>query len=508
MGSVFQTPSDFLGKRVIVMGLGLHGGGLAVAQWLIAQGARVCITDLRSEQDLLPSVRAVKNFSKELSIQYLGKKMHPVEWMLGGHQEETLARADLIIQNPGVPFDSPHLFLARSAGVPIENEATLFLSLTRKTPKIGVTGTRGKSTTVVLIHRMLLKKYSRALCAGIAGIGAESFFSIINTVIQNEASGIYEPVVIELSSYQLEHFSQSSGSVHIAVVTNILSDHLNRHKTLETYTSIKENIVRFQGDDGFAVLNYDNSHTRAMGERYRQGQRRWFSRIHAFDGVGSFLLSDISGNPALRMICVRGDDGVVETVCSAGECILKGEHNIENILAASAVARCVGISCADVASVAKSFRGLSSRQEVTAIIGGRTWVNDTAATSPDAVSAALHVFGARGRVILIAGGADKNLDFTDLAADMARYAESVVFFSGTATPRLADAAHRAGFSGHITYANSMHDAVLAAWDASRSGDIILLSPGCASFGMFVHEFDRGEQFGKEVRALARSLHDS
>ncbi|MBI2644896.1 UDP-N-acetylmuramoyl-L-alanine--D-glutamate ligase [Candidatus Uhrbacteria bacterium] len=509
MSKEFQEPSDFFGKHVVVMGLGLHGGGQAVAQWLYAKGARVCVTDLRSEEDLQPSVRTLQNFCKEYSLCHQKENVFPIEWIFGEHRSEDMARADLIIQNPGVPYDSPYLSLARSAGVAIENEVTLFLSLTRKTPKIGVTGTRGKSTTTALIHAMLRPSRPHALCVGIAGAGIKNFFSVLDTVLEHEALGIFDPVVMELSSYQLELFSPSTQPLHIAVVTNILSDHLNRHKTFEQYARIKENIVRFQSDiDGYAIFNYDNSETRAMGKRHQSGARLWFSRLHTFDGPGTFLLPDASGDPLRRMLSIQKEHGSYESICRVEECALAGEHALENILAASAAAQCAGVPTQDIIASVKTFTGLPSRQEEISVFHGRTWINDTAATSPDATRAALGVFHAKGEkphIILVAGGADKNLDFTGLASDSVRAVKSIVFLSGTATPRLADAVLRAGFFGTCIYTNSMHEAVWRAWEASESGDVILLSPGCASFGMFVHEFDRGEQFVSEVHALRRSL---
>ncbi len=507
MRDIFQKPSDFFEKYVIVMGLGLHGGGIAVTEWLYAQGAHVCVTDLRDENDLLPSVRAVQNFCKDFLLEHPEKKVFSVEWVLGEHRSEEMARADLIVQNPGVPFDSPYLFLARSAGVPVENEATLFLLLTQKTPKICVTGTRGKSTTTALIYEMLRTTYTHALCGGIAGAGIENFFSLIDRVLEHEAQDIFDPVVMEVSSYQLELFSRQTVAPHISVVTNIFSDHLNRHKTLDIYTETKENIVRFQSADDHAIFNYDGVQTRAMGRRYDGGIRWWFSRIQTFDGPGLFLLPDVSGDPSRRMICIREKNGSVQEVCFVGESPLKGEHAIENILAASCVARCAGVSVEGIVIAIKAFHGLPSRQEKIANIFGRIWINDTTATSPDATIAALRVFGDPDtmRIILITGGSDKDLDFTELALSIMRYVKSIVFLSGTATPRIIDAIHRAGFSGASTYVNSMHDAVISAWNSSCAGDTILLSSGCASFGMFIHEFDRGEQFVFEVNALRRSF---
>lgn len=491
------------------MGLGLHGGGVAVAKWLYAQGAYVCITDLRSESDLLLSVRAVQNFCRDFLLEHPEKETFPIKWILGEHRSEDMADADLIIQNPGVPFDSQYLSPARSRGVPIENEATLFLSLTQKTPKIAVTGTRGKSTTTALVYAMLRAAYPNVLCAGIAGIGGENFFSLIDSVLEYEAQGIFDPVVMELSSYQLELFSEQTVAPHISVVTNVLSDHLNRHKTMERYSEIKENIIRFQSDSDYAVCNYDNSETRAMAKRH-SGMRRWFSRIQIINEPGVFLMSDGSGDLDRRMICVRRENGDIEYVCRIEECALKGEHNIENILAASTAAVCAGGAISDIVEALKTFSGLSFRQEKIATIRGRTWINDTAATSPDATIAALQVFGdtQSKKVILIAGGADKDLDFTDLSSVIVHFVKSIIFLSGTATPRLSDAVHRAGFSGVSAYVNSMHDAVRYAYDASSEGDTILLSPGCASFGMFVHEFERGEQFVREVSALRSSLKNS
>jgi UDP-N-acetylmuramoylalanine--D-glutamate ligase len=495
---------DVHGKKVLILGLGLHGGGVAGAYWFFCHGAEVIITDIKTRQQLAPSIARLTALCNTYRLAHPGERLSSPEYILGKHREEDVLRADCIIQNPGVPRELPMLALARERGISIHNDASILFALVSfHTPTIGVTGTRGKTTTVVLIAQMLRKKYPKTLAAGYATRqGAVSFFSLIDKALDLEKQGVIAPLVLELSSWQLELLSLHRKSPHIAVITNIYPDHLNRHSSMDEYVDAKKNIYRFQ-DPGVhgngVVLNYDNSRTRALGDELSPSGRYWFSRLHEDIHQGAYVEKKGKDGPSFLMVRTGG---VSTAVCASAHSVLKGPHNEENILAALTVATMMGVSPEALKEVCLSARGVQGRLEYVGTFDGRALYNDTAATSPDATSAALLTLGKRKKnIILIAGGADKGLEFEQMGADIATYCKALVMLPGSASLRIVDAVAAAGYSARLALVHTMHEAVEKAWMFSAKGDIILLSPGAASFGLFQHEFDRGDQFLEEIGRL-------
>lgn len=494
---VITSPKDFYQRKVLVMGLGLHGGGVAAAYWLFRQGAEVIVTDTKKREELTASVTRLTSLCNEYRLAHPSARLFSIEYVLGRHREEDVARVDCIIQNPGVPRESPFLESARARGIPIHNDASLLFLLTPRTSKIGVTGTRGKTTTVTLIGEMLKKKYPKAISAGMATpTGAVSFFSIIDRVCENERNGIASPLVLELSSWQLEILGSYRMSPHCAVITNIFPDHLNRYASMDEYVAAKKMLYAYADT---VVFNYDNEITRALGEEYGNASKRyWFSqKSTTIDQGASLHKSD-------RSLYVRKNNHA-DCICSVKELRVKGVHNQYNALAALVVGLINGISPEDMADVLRSFSGVSGRLEYIGTHDGRMIYNDTTATSPDATIAALQTLGTCSRkIILIAGGADKKLDFSDIGAAITAYVKSLILLSGTASPMIATSALSFGYAGGVMHANSMEEGVRKAWSASTKGDIILLSPGATSFAQFAHEFDRGDQFIEAVNNIVIS----
>lgn len=489
----------FAGKKVVLMGLGLHGGGVALAKWLYAKGSRVIITDLKSREELSSSIERVNSFCRQFALQWPDHERFFPEYHLGGHAQEDFLSADLVLQNPGVPRESSYLTLARQNAIPIENEATLFFLLTKKTPKLCVTGTRGKSTTTGLIGHILKKGNADMITAGIATKdGTLSFFDILDRVHLYETEGRNASVVLELSSWHLEHFENHPElSPSGAVITNVFSDHLNRYEGFEQYLSAKKRLYEHQSKEDFVVLNYDNAETLTMG-RSTTPKRYWFSRKGIPPERGTYLRR-VGG---VDMLYWKDEQGE-EELCARANSPLIGDHNTENILAAVAAVKAWGVPAHLIADALPSFSGVQGRLEKIGKLHGREWINDTTSTSPDALVAALKALGREGerRIVLIAGGADKKLDFSGLGEYVSRYATTVVLLTGTATPLLAQELSRVRFDGVLELANTMGSAVEKAWNNSKKGDMILLSPGCASFGMFAHEFERGKQFESAIQDL-------
>lgn len=460
-----STPLDLHGKRVLVMGLGTRSGGLGVARWLVAQGAEVTVTDLRPADALRPSVDALAGL--------------PVRLVLGEHRREDFEQAEIVVRNPAVPLDSPWLALARAAGARIEMEMSLFFRAC-PAPIIGVTGTKGKTTTATLCAEILKAWRPDTVLAGNLG---RSALEVLPTIAPET------PVVLELSSWQLEGLAEHGMSPHIAVLTMISEDHLDRYPSMEAYIEAKCHIARFQGPGDWFVVNW--AEPRAWScRRVGAGTVVPFGPDTG-DSIGAFLAGD-------RLVWRFA--GQEHEICRRGELPLPGDHVVVNALAAIAAACLRGAGPEHAREGLLRAQPVPHRLEHVATVKGVDFINDTAATAPAAVRAALATYRHRP-VILIAGGADKGVDLHPLAREIATAVRAVVLLAGTATPALHDALRAAGARVYGP-CGSMEEAVNQAAELARPGDVVLLSPGCASFGLFRDEFHRGESFREAVCRLA------
>lgn len=430
------------GCRAVVMGLGLHGGGVGVAQYLAAQGAVVTVTDLRDEATLQPSLAELEGL--------------PLRYVLGRHEDQDFRNADLVLRNPAVPLDSPFLALAREAGARIEMESSLFVNACPSAFIAGISGTKGKTTTTVLLSDMLAAAGHHVVTAGNLRVSMLGQLADITAETR---------VVLELSSWQLEAFVPHAYSPPLAVVTNVLPDHLNRYAGMDDYARAKEINVKYQRQEDVAVLNSGNAYTREIGAR-APGTVVWFSGRDAIPGE-----TETSERPV---------------------------HQRENIAAALAAARMWGVADDAIASAVREFRGVPHRQELVREWRGIRFINDTTATMPTATVACIKAI--EGPMVLLLGGADKQLDFTGLAEALEMHRDEIrgiVLLEGSATDRLGAALPVAG-----RYSD-FEEALVQATSLARPGDAVVLSPGCASFGMFQHEFERGEAFRAWVAALPK-----
>jgi UDP-N-acetylmuramoylalanine--D-glutamate ligase len=474
---------DLKGKRVLVMGLGLHGGGLGVTRFLLRQGAKVTVTDLRGPEELAAPLQELAG--------------EPVRYVLAGHRQEDFANADMVVRNPAVPNDSPYLEEARRHGVPIEMEMTLFFALCPG-PILGVTGTKGKSTTTALLGEIMHQQHPDTVVAGNIRISA------LEALPQITAQ---TPVVLELSSWQLEGLGERGMSPHLAVVTNLSQDHMNRYPSWEAYVEAKKLICRAQGPGDLLVLNANDPAVRSFA-REAPGQVAWFGvglrrRGRALLATDRKLLPMLAGAALIargKVIWVE-PGGRATLICPVEQIALRGRHNQEDVLAATAAACLYGLPPQAIAAGIAAFRGLPDRLEVVRVLDGVTYVNDATSTAPASTVAALQAIA--GPILLIAGGADKKLVFDEMAAAVAAStARAVLLLAGTATDRLEQALYAAGAGPRISGRfDNLAAAVQRARALARPGDTVLLSPGCASFGMFRHEFERGERFREIVRAL-------
>lgn len=464
---------DLRNKRVLVFGLGAHGGGVGVAQWLVAQGARVTVTDLKRAEELSAALDALRGL--------------PIEYVLGEHREQDFLGADLVVRNPAVPRESEWLRFARAHHIPVEMEMSLFLArLPRGAAQvIGITGTKGKTTTTLMTGAILRRANPNTVVAGNLRVSALELLDRIDAAT---------PVVLELSSWQLEAFPPHQLSPHLAAITNITPDHLNRYRDLDDYADAKAVIFRYQQSGDFVVLNLDSEPLRRLAPR-APGKVVWTSATRTLD-EGAFC----DGN---TLVWRWG--GVTWKILDARDLPVPGAHNLANALVAIALGCLWGATPAQIANALAEFRGVEHRQELVRELDGVRYVNDTTATAPAATIAAIETFAPSARsIVLIAGGADKSLDFSGLARVIAARVRALILLEGTATDRLAHAVEAAGASAILAGRfDDLARAVERARQIARPGDVVLLSPGGASFGMFANEFERGEQFKRVVSQLER-----
>ncbi len=488
-------------RRVVVMGLGVHGGGLGVARWLLRQGAQLTVTDMATEAALAAPLAALNETAESLGAT--------VRYRLGAHDAEDFTRADLVIANPAVRPDSPWLAHASAAGVPIETEMTLFFRACPG-PILGVTGTKGKTTTALMLAAMVRQRYPETLAAGNLRVSAlEALDSLTPET----------PVVLELSSFQLERLGGVGLSPRYSLITNFSADHVNWHGSLEAYAAAKRQIYWHQSADGVVALNGadDGSveqFTLYEGARRRGGRAIWVgagphwsrARSHVPQPVARAVDTTVELRHG-RVIwhdplgyCGPPAPLVGETLFHAEDLRLPGLHNLANAMQAAALARAFGLEADDIRAALRDFTGVEHRLELVRTLDAVRYVNDTTATNPAAALAALDALPTP--IVLIAGGADKVLDFTALGQAVARRVKALILLEGSATPRLAAAVAAAG-GGSTIYGpySDLSSALAVARNLATAGDTVLLSPGCASFGMFRNEFHRGEEFRRLVGEL-------
>ncbi len=476
MSIIFDAPvhaADFRGKRVTIIGLGSGRTAVGIAEFLVANGARVTISDAKSRDQLAAG------------IERLGEL--PVELVLGPSSDDAaLAEPDYVFLIPGLRPRSATVLRARQREIPVLTEMGLFFRLC-PAEIVGITGTKGKSTTTTIAARILERGSRRVVVGGNIGL----------PVIQQLATITRDDVVVlELSSFQLETLGLSP---HVAVVTNVLEDHLDHHGTREAYVAAKSNIIRWQGSRDIAVLNLDDPSSLAL----HTGAD---SALHGYSLTlrprrGAFL----DGSDQL----VLADGERRDVICGAQDLRVPGRHNISNALAASIVGGIYGIPAEAIGDVLRAFEGLPHRLEFVAERGGVWWVNDSQATTPYATIPAILAY--TRPIVVILGGVSKGGDFGELGRTVAARARGAVLV-GQASDEIAaaiDAAKRSKSpSVRVERAQSLGEAVEKAHAMAQPGDVVLLSPACATAAGVEgrsDEFRSYEERGERFRELALAL---
>lgn len=454
---------DLKGKHSLVVGLGRfpEGSGMASVRYLVQQGAEVTVTDKKTREEL----------SGQIAL--LGDVADKVAWKLGGHDVQDFLSADIIVQNPAVPDHVSELVAARKKGIPIHNDITLFFEA-YDGPILGVTGTRGKSTTTAWLADMVKRKDARTRLGGNIGTSPLAFLHELKAGT---------PVVLELSSWLLARLRTIKRSPSIAVVTNFFPDHLKAYKgDIDAYREDKEQIIAFQKEDDSAVLNADDTVVKRF-MRLTKAQVNWFSdRTAATPGGvkrGSMLTLTEGGH----------DIELVRTV----ELRIPGSHNVRNALAASVAAWRFGVEPTAIRESLKSFAGLPYRLQEIAHKDGVWYVNDSTSTMPDALIAALEAMAdrldRRRAIILIAGGNSKGLSYKGVHPLIRKYVKYLLLVSGDANDQFP--------AGEET--PDLPTALGRAREVAKPGDVILFSPG-ATWLPKLDEFARGELFTKLVNS--------
>jgi len=456
-------PEELRGLKATVMGLGLNGGGLATARFLAERGALVTVTDMKDEAALSEPLAALDGL--------------PIRFVLGRHELSDFEGADLVVKNPAVRPDSPYIRAAKA----VETDVSLFLRFS-SSPVIAVTGSKGKSSTSSAAHHALVRAGIPALLGGNISISPLSFL---------DRTGPGVPVVLELSSWQLADM-KGLGVLRprIALLTSIMPDHMNRYRSMDEYVADKRLIYADQDASCWTICNADQDWGRSFAAETRGGVRWYSSEDRGLPGA--WLLPAGEG----RLGMFRDSPSSEPEEILGPRLLVPGEHQRMNLLAAALAARLHGVEAETVRNAMADFPGVEHRLEFFAEKGGTRWYNDSAATIPQAVGAALESF--EGPIVLITGGTDKNLDFEPVRAAYRR-PRLTILLSGSGTDKLKPILDREGLAYLGPY-DDLGRAVAEAVSRSLPGDTVILSPGCTSFGMFLHEFDRGRKFKELAKA--------
>ncbi len=453
-----------------VMGIGLHGGSKNMIKWLLEQGAKVIATDIKKESALKTTLDELKSF-KNLVV------------VTGHHRPEDFQKVDLVIKNPTVSWGNKYIQIALKNKVPIEMDSSLFFEHCESSKIIGVTGTKGKTTTASLIAQVLAdagKKISKV------GIGQEAVMDKLKKITPSTF------VVFEMSSWRLAGLKKNKKSPKYALVTNIYPDHLNHYASMEEYIEDKKQVYINQSSEDFAIFNYDNKITREMGEE-ASAQVVYYSNKEI---EGDRVVFVRSGK---IFVCFEGDE---REVCDIKSFNLKGAHNLDNILATVALATVIGIDLKKIKKTLINFKGVVHRLELVRTLKSIDFYNDTTATTPESAIAGVNSF--MRPINLIMGGASKKLDPTIFLKKISqsKYVKNIFILDSKIAKKIEKQIIELGGEDKINGIYSEFDkAIKEAYIEAEQGGLVLLSPGFASFGMFENEFDRGRQFRNIVNKL-------
>lgn len=451
---------EYNGKKALVCGMARSG--IAAAKLLKSLGAEVTLQDMKKREDIAADVLNLEN---EGIVLYTG-----------ANPDDIACEQDIIVLSPGIPCDLPFINAAEAAGVSVISEVELAYGLT-KCPITAITGTNGKTTTTTLTGEIMKAVYGNTAVVGNIGI---PYSEEVERLTEKDW------VVAEISSFQMEKAKEFHP--HISAVLNITPDHLNRHKTMEVYIAMKERVFEKQTAEDFCILNYGDEACRKMADK-TAAKVFFFSSSEKLE-KGIYLDGE---NIEVRWGAIN------ETLINVNDLQILGVHNHENVMAAAAMAICANIPLDTIRSVLKAFAGVEHRIEYVATVDGVDYYNDSKGTNVDASIRA--VLAMKKPIVLIGGGYDKGGSFDEWTQLFPGRVKHLVLIGVTA-PKVRESAEKFGFTA-ISDCETFKEAVDLCREKAEDGDCVLLSPACASWGMFDNYEQRGDMFKEQVRGYLK-----
>lgn len=441
---------EYKNTKVLILGLGLNEGGVGSAKFFAKEGAEVLVTDLKTEKELAPSIEQLQQFPN-------------ITYHLGGHNKNDIDWADLIIKNQAVKPGDKYIEYALKQGKRIETDIGIFLQVAKPDNIIGITGTKGKSTTSALIYQILKASGRKVIFSG--NIGK----SVLDSMDYLDDDTL---IVLEISSFQLESFDSARVSPKYAVITNIYPDHLNYYSSMEEYTRSKKLIAIHQTSGDYLFISKDD---------------KTISTPDFLKGITS------------RLIFYNSSDLPKDFKPQ-----LPGEYNLANIAAALAVSKALRIDTSIALEALRNFPGVEFRLQLIKEWSGIKIYNNTTATAPEPAIESLKTLASHlsgGKLILIAGGMNKGLDYKEFAGAIEKYANEVFFLEGDATDAISHLLSAFSRKKIKRQYNDLKVLLKDVKEITNPGDIILFSPGATSFNIFQNEFDRGRKFNDAVKRV-------
>lgn len=451
---------EYNGKKALVCGMARSG--IAAAKLLNRLGARVTLQDMKKREEISADVLALEG---EGIVLYTG-----------ANPDEIACAQDLIVLSPGIPCDLPFIAAAAEAGIEVISEVELAYRLT-PCPITAITGTNGKTTTTTLTGEIMKTAYSGTAVVGNIGI---PYSEEVERLTEKDW------VVAEISSFQMEKAKEFHP--HISAVLNITPDHLNRHKTMDVYIAMKERVFAKQTAADFCILNHGDEICRKMADKTA-------AKVFFFDSSETLAEGIYLDGDAIE---VRWG-AINETLIHVDELQILGVHNYENVMAAAAMGICAGIALDTIRAVLKGFAGVAHRIEYVATVDGVDYYNDSKGTNVDASIRA--VLAMKKPIVLIGGGYDKGSSFDEWTKLFPGRVKHLVLIGVTA-PKVRASAEKFGFTA-ISDCETFEEAVDLCREKAEDGDCVLLSPACASWGMFDNYEQRGDMFKEQVRGYLK-----
>lgn len=447
-------------KKILIQGLGINGGGLGSALFFLENGFDITITDLKSSNELSESIKKLTLYKNKIN------------YVLGQHREKDFIEADIIVKGPGISYKNNFIKIGIDNGAYITSDLEIFFKIA-PCNVFGITGSKGKSTTVSAIYNIFLQETINSFMGGNITISPLTFYEKLNKD---------SLVILELSSWQLSDLKEKNFHFKGTAITNLLRDHLNYYSSMDDYLNDKIIITDNQNKDDFCILPYKDEYLKK-------------NDIHNNCKIYTYSRSNPNSNFFYKddWACFNYN-GKIEKIFPVKELNIKGEHIKLNILLASGFAYLAGIHKKNIIKGIKLFKGIPYRMELIRIWNGIKFFNDSTATIPDAAYNAILSF--KEPLIWIAGGNDKNLDFK-IIKEISNLPKKIFLLKGGGTEKMKAYLDR----NDIIESDSLEKIIKEVVKFAKPGYVVLLSPGCTSFGLFKNEFHRGDVFNKLVRSL-------